>query len=345
MTYPPGIRFDTDMTVSARRQSCTPSSAARKSTSRAASRASSSGSSWSQAPLSIEIEFCSAVQKVHIDGAVQVSDKKICVDVHAQFSPTQTFHFLIEVKFVDALLLELKGTLEGVAGKDVDGCEFQMYGKMEQKLVEYIVDLANEHFEKEGQFGRKEVLQREARHALEKYQIALVMSSCKGINCASAMRVVEEVMQNTQRTIRDKEIAAEETLQAFRVMKENEERELKARIEREWGEAEQEEQEKTAAMVLSVEQFSLAEIELKRASVELRGRSHRATAATQAKQSATGMIYRPPHPMTALTGRTDELEWFEQQCAEDLAKEPSTFDPAHAAWVRLTDSDFTLYPY
>lgn len=46
-----------------------------------------------------------------------------------------------------------------------------------------------------------------------------------------------------------------------------------------------------------------------------------------------------PLPIThELTERTDELAWFEQVGAEDLAKEPSIVDPAHAAWVKLTDS-------
>lgn len=299
VTYPPGIRFDTDMTVFGKKAVMH----AELSSKRVAIMGSIEGFKLGELVVSgltgpdpsIEIEFSSAVQKFHIDGAVQIGDNQMRVDVHVQFAPAQTFYFLIDVQFVDALSLELKGTLEGLAGQDVDGCEFNMYGKMEQRLVEYIMDLANEHFEKEGQLDRKQIMKREAVEAVNNYDLALVMYERKEKNCELAVRGVEEEIQNKRQTIRDKKIAADEKLQAFRVTKQNEERELKARIERERGEAEQEEREKTAAMVLSVERFSLAEIELERASVELRGRSRRATAASQAKQSATGMFSHSLH--------------------------------------------------
>lgn len=301
VTYPPGIRFATNMTVFGKKAVMT----AELSSEKAAIKGSIEGFKLGELVVSgatgpdpsIEIEFSIAVQKVRIDGAVKIRDNKIRVDVHAEFAPVRTFHFLIEVQFVDVLSLELKGTMEGLAGKDIDGCEFQMYGKMEQTLVDYIVDLANDHFENEGQLDRKEVLQREALEALEKYEIALVMYNTKKIKCEFAVRGVEEEMENTSQTIRDKRIAAEEILQAFRDTKENEERELKARIERERGEGEQDDRGKTATMVLSVERFAVAEIELGRASLELTGRSCRATAATQAKQCATGMFLRSLHFM------------------------------------------------
>lgn len=298
VTYAPGIRFNADMTVFGKNAVIH----AELSSEKVDIKGSIQGFKLGELVVSgatgsdpcIDIEFSSGVQKVHIDGAVEIGDNRIHVDVHAQFAPARTFHFVTKVQFVDALSLELKGTLEGLAGQNVDGSEFKMYGKMEQKLLEYIVDLANEHFEKEGEWGRKEVLQREALEASQMYQVALVEYNCKEMICTVAVKQVEEEQEETKRTLREKKIAAEVKLQSFRVTKENGERELKARIERERGEAEQEERDQTAALVLSVERLSLAQVELERASVELRGRSRRAAAASQAKQSATGMFSCPP---------------------------------------------------
>lgn len=309
VTYPAGIRFDTDMTVFGKKAIMH----AELSSNTVAIKGSIEGfnlgalvvSGATGADPSIDIEFSSAVQKIRIDGAVKIGDNKIRVDIHAQFAPARTFYFLIEVQFVDALWLELRGTLEGVPGQNVDGCEYHMYGKMEQKLVEYIVDLANEHFEKEGDPNRKLVLYREAREAEKNYDSALQMYHSKAEKCELAVRVGEEEIQKTRQLKRDTKIAADEKLQAFRATKQNEERELRARIEREREVFEQEERERTAAMVLSVEQYSVAEIELDRASVELWGRSRRATAATKAKQSATGMFSGSLTPLQARADRTN----------------------------------------
>lgn len=254
---------------------------------------------------SIDIELSSGVQKVRIDGLVVIGQNKVLVDVHVEYAPVQMFHFYILVKFVDSYKLEIKATLEGEVSKDVDGREFNLLATMEQDLVDYIGNLANNHIANEKQDGRKESLEREAAEARKKFEVMFLEYKDKQNQCAFEVQKVESEQEMTRLTIREKMVVAEGKLQAFRVATETEERELNGQIQRDREQRKVDEQMKTTFLAVAIQCLAVAELELERAALGISQRERTMEAATEAKLLATGML---PATSPLLQARADSKQ-------------------------------------
>lgn len=245
---------------------------------------------------SIDIEFSSSVQKVHIDGAVKFGDSAILVSVHVEYAPLQTFNFYIQVKFVDAFKFEVIATLEGAVGKGIDGREFNLLGTMEQDLVGYIVDLANDHLLNDGKKGRSDSLRAEATKALKEFKKVNSLYAAKDQECKEVVNMVVDQQKLKRMVIEQRRVGADGTLQTFRVSLENEVRGFDARTERQRGKRNEEERVKTAALTEAVDCLILAERDLERVEMKVSERERTKVTALAAKLAATGMLSHE-HPL------------------------------------------------
>lgn len=295
--YPAGVRFDADMTIFGKEAimhaELTREKVAMKGHIEGFKLGDLVVSGVTGSNPSIDIEFSNSVQRVRIDGAVRIGASQMLVDVHVEYAPAQMFYFYVQVKFVDAIKLELKATLDDALSKNVDGQEFTLYATMEQNLVDYIVDIANDHLINQGKMNRTNDLHSDMVNAKAVFDMVSLMFDTRKIQCDDAIRDVADEQAMKRMLIYEKLEAAKAKLQAFLVALDIEVREFTARIERELSQNEEEERVRTAVLTAAVDCLIVEELDLKRVAMLVSERESRLAAAMEAMQSATGMPILP----------------------------------------------------
>ncbi|KAE8168405.1 hypothetical protein BDV40DRAFT_294358 [Aspergillus tamarii] len=128
----------------------------------------------------VNFELSREIQKLFMDGMIMVNSER-CVAIKIEADPHKdVFRFFFDLVFEEALRITVLATLDEAIpatiqtarGRDVpriiqcdggqlQGKNFNVFAKMEQHLLEYINRLVNEHFEREGDPKREEVLRLE----------------------------------------------------------------------------------------------------------------------------------------------------------------------------------------
>jgi hypothetical protein len=236
---------------------------------------------------SIDIEFSSEVQKFNVSGRIELLNDHLTLDVWIDNCSGEFyffFHIVIADALKMVVKATLEGPMpevvkrtdqvvvtdedkEAVTGGEVGvpnvvgglyaetgqkmerllNKQFKLHALMEQRIIEYIVNLANEHFAKEGDPDRKDVLEREWKDAEKKLadarrafdtktlELSRIISSKK----AELSSRNSELVQN-----REKAEAALLEIQSSNTLKE---RDLKMCAEVEQRKLEEEERAKTLA--------------------------------------------------------------------------------------------------
>ena len=257
----------------------------------------------------IDLEVSKDARKFHISGRVVVKDNYVTLEVHVD-TGNDEFYFDFQLVIVDVLVVQVKATLEGSippAVKQIEAAaapeaekpvelpkdvladrQFNLDAYVKQDIVNYIVRLANNHFEREGNPDHENVLKRELDAAESSFSAAEAACKTKTdqLNGIIASNQVEWDAKVGKATA-DRE-ASQKLLDGLVATAEQEQRDLAVKIGLEKQQIGEQERTKTAALQEAAAMAQAAALDCKRQLAVLQDFKTSFEMASEARDAAEG---------------------------------------------------------